>query len=253
MPAQTDRLLGWRSVRCDPTPQSLRRDRGPTHAQHARVENASRSFHTHREPRQSTCFGRPRDNSCSRSKDGTCLMRLPCYGWCVRAACCYASSIDADGRCWALWWQTTGSWKSTFCPILNAFDRCLNARKRRTAPGGEPLKRLRRLQALFRPVANQDKKTLKQAAPANVPGVWLLYCSEIQLPANTTEVQKSRWVIRGSRLLAPVSAVPMVELTRQVTAYTPKRLPSRGPDRSGLFPFRCGNPGLKGFGPGLSV
>jgi len=70
--AQTDRLLVWRSIRCDAP--------GPNAAQHAGVENISRSFHAHREPQQSTCFGPPRDNSCSRSKDGTYLMRLPGMG-----------------------------------------------------------------------------------------------------------------------------------------------------------------------------
>jgi hypothetical protein len=45
--------------------------------QHAGVENVSWLFHTLREPRQSTRLGPPYDRSCSRSKDGTCLMRLP--------------------------------------------------------------------------------------------------------------------------------------------------------------------------------
>jgi hypothetical protein len=94
----TDRLLVWRSIRRDPPPQSdstelaecpLARQapRDPTHAQYAGVENVSRSFPTHREPQQSTRFGPIRNNSSSRSKDGTFLMRLPselgCY---VRAS-----------------------------------------------------------------------------------------------------------------------------------------------------------------------
>jgi hypothetical protein len=69
MSAPTDRLLVWRAMRCDA--------RDPTHAQHAGVENVSRSFHAHREPQQSTRFGQPRDNSFSRSKDATVLMRRP--------------------------------------------------------------------------------------------------------------------------------------------------------------------------------
>jgi hypothetical protein len=36
----------------------MRRPRDPTYAQHAGVENVSRSFHAHREPQQSTRFGR---------------------------------------------------------------------------------------------------------------------------------------------------------------------------------------------------
>jgi hypothetical protein len=49
MSAQTDRLLVWRSIRCDA--------QGSTYAQHAGVENVSRSFHAHREPQQSTHLG----------------------------------------------------------------------------------------------------------------------------------------------------------------------------------------------------
>jgi hypothetical protein len=77
--ALTGRLRVWRSVRCDPPPQSLRRDRPPglTLVQHAAVEDVSRSFHPLREPQQSTRSGPPYDKSCSRSKDGACLMRLP--------------------------------------------------------------------------------------------------------------------------------------------------------------------------------
>jgi hypothetical protein len=55
----------------------MRRPGDPTHAQHAGVENVSRSFHAHREPQQSTRFAPPRNNSFSSSKDGTFLMRLP--------------------------------------------------------------------------------------------------------------------------------------------------------------------------------
>jgi hypothetical protein len=55
----------------------MRRPGDPTHAQHARVENVSRSFHAHREPQQSTRFAPPRNNSFSSSKDATFLMRLP--------------------------------------------------------------------------------------------------------------------------------------------------------------------------------
>jgi hypothetical protein len=61
----------WDGVRRDATP------RDPTHAQHAGAKNVSRSFHAHREPQQSTRFGPPRNNSFSRPKDGTILMRLP--------------------------------------------------------------------------------------------------------------------------------------------------------------------------------
>jgi hypothetical protein len=42
-----------------------------------RVENASGSFHAPREPQQSTGLGPPHDKPFCRSKDGTCLMRLP--------------------------------------------------------------------------------------------------------------------------------------------------------------------------------
>jgi hypothetical protein len=62
------------------------------------AENVFRSFHAHREPRQSTRFGPPRDISFSRSKDGTFLMRLPCYGWCVRVICCSVTQVNAYGR-----------------------------------------------------------------------------------------------------------------------------------------------------------
>jgi hypothetical protein len=69
MSAQTDRLLLWHSIRCGAP--------GPKHqAQHAGVENVSRSFHAQRE-QQSTRFGSPRNMSFSRSKDGTSLMWLP--------------------------------------------------------------------------------------------------------------------------------------------------------------------------------
>jgi hypothetical protein len=82
MSAQTDRLLVRRSIRCDA--------RNPTHAQHDEVENVSRSFHAHREPQQSTRFGLPSNNSYSRFKDGTFLMRLPSVmGGARSATCCY--------------------------------------------------------------------------------------------------------------------------------------------------------------------
>jgi hypothetical protein len=42
-----------------------------------RVENDSRSFHTPREPQQSTGLGPPHDKVFCRSKDGTFPMRLP--------------------------------------------------------------------------------------------------------------------------------------------------------------------------------
>jgi hypothetical protein len=58
-------------------PAARQAPREPTHAQHAGVENVSRSFHAHREPQQSTRFGPTRNDSFSRSKDGTILMRLP--------------------------------------------------------------------------------------------------------------------------------------------------------------------------------
>ena len=54
----------------------MRRPGTQRHAQHAGVENVSRSFHAHREPQQSTRFGPSRDSSFSWSKDGTFLMRL---------------------------------------------------------------------------------------------------------------------------------------------------------------------------------
>jgi hypothetical protein len=55
----------------------MRRPGTQRHAQHAGVENVSRSFHAHREPQQSTRFCPSRNSSCSRFKDGTFLMRLP--------------------------------------------------------------------------------------------------------------------------------------------------------------------------------
>jgi hypothetical protein len=70
MSTLVDLLLVWRSVRCDAPGLNA-------HVQHAEVENVSWLFHTLREPRQSTRSGPPYDRSCSRSKDGTCLMRLP--------------------------------------------------------------------------------------------------------------------------------------------------------------------------------
>jgi hypothetical protein len=85
MSAQTTRLLVWGLIRCDPPPQSLRRDRRPrgANARSTRwVENVSGSFHAHREPQQSTRFGPARNKSFSCLKDGTFLMRLPCYGDC---------------------------------------------------------------------------------------------------------------------------------------------------------------------------
>jgi hypothetical protein len=81
-------VLVLSSIRCDPPPQSLRRDRRPgepTHVQHAGVENVSRPFHAHREPQQSTRFGPPRNNSFSRSKDRPFLMRLPSEPVCACA------------------------------------------------------------------------------------------------------------------------------------------------------------------------
>jgi hypothetical protein len=49
MSAQTDRLLVWRSIRCDALGLDVRSDAG--------VENVSTSFHAPREPQQSTRFG----------------------------------------------------------------------------------------------------------------------------------------------------------------------------------------------------
>ena len=63
----------------------MRRPADPTHPQHAGVENVSRSFRVHREPQQSTRFGPHRNNSFSRSKDGTFLMRLPSEPGCACA------------------------------------------------------------------------------------------------------------------------------------------------------------------------
>ena len=67
-----------RSASAKPAARQAPRD--PTQAQHVRIENVSRSFHAHREPQQSTRFGPPRNNSFSRSKDGTILTRLPARG-----------------------------------------------------------------------------------------------------------------------------------------------------------------------------
>jgi hypothetical protein len=89
-------------MRRDPPPQSLRRDRRPgvsTHVQLAGVENVSRSFHVHREPRPPKVFGAssprfwgvPHNQSFSRSKDGSCPMRLPAMG---RVAC--AATVAAS-------------------------------------------------------------------------------------------------------------------------------------------------------------
>jgi hypothetical protein len=70
--AHKGRLLVWRSVRCDAQGLNARSNAG--------VKNVSRSFHALREPQQSTRLGPPRNSSCSRSKDGTCPMRLPGLG-----------------------------------------------------------------------------------------------------------------------------------------------------------------------------
>jgi hypothetical protein len=69
MSAQTDRLLVWRSIRCDAPALNARSTRW--------VENVSRSFHASREPQQSTRFCPPHDKCYSWSKDVTFLMRLP--------------------------------------------------------------------------------------------------------------------------------------------------------------------------------
>ena len=89
--AQTDPLLVWRLTRCDAPG-------GSTHAQYAGVENVSRSFHAHREPQQFTHFGSHHNTSFSRSKDETCLMRLPIrYGWCARTTRCYVARLTPMG------------------------------------------------------------------------------------------------------------------------------------------------------------
>jgi hypothetical protein len=69
--AHKGRLLVWRSVKCDAQGLNARSNAG--------VKNVSRSFHALGEPQQSTRLGPPRNSSCSRSKDGTCPMRLPCF------------------------------------------------------------------------------------------------------------------------------------------------------------------------------
>jgi hypothetical protein len=76
MSAQADRLLVWRSIRCDAPGLNARSN--------AEVENVSTSFHAPREPQQSTRLGPPHNKSFSRSKDGTFLMRLPSV---MRGAC----------------------------------------------------------------------------------------------------------------------------------------------------------------------
>jgi hypothetical protein len=80
MSAQTDRLLVWRSIRCDAPGLEARSNAG--------VEHVSTSFHTPREPQQSTRLGPPCDKIFSRFKDGTYLMRLPAgmHGACVPTA-----------------------------------------------------------------------------------------------------------------------------------------------------------------------
>ena len=54
-------------------------------------KNVSRPFHPYREPRQSTRFGPPHNNSFSRSKDGIYLMRLPSGMRGARADCRYVA------------------------------------------------------------------------------------------------------------------------------------------------------------------
>jgi hypothetical protein len=76
MSAQTDRLLVWRSIRCDAPGLNARSNAG--------VEKVSTSFHAPRELQQSTRLGPPHNKSFSRSKDGTFLMRLPSV---MRGAC----------------------------------------------------------------------------------------------------------------------------------------------------------------------
>jgi hypothetical protein len=67
--AQADRLLVWRLIRCDAPGLHARSNAG--------VEIVSSSFHAHREPQLPTRLGPSHDMSFSRSRDGTCLMRLP--------------------------------------------------------------------------------------------------------------------------------------------------------------------------------
>jgi hypothetical protein len=71
MSGRVDRLLVWRSIRCDAPGLNAR--------SHAGVENVSRWFPAQREPRQSTRLGLLRDRSLSRSKDasihGTSVLR----------------------------------------------------------------------------------------------------------------------------------------------------------------------------------
>src|ERR1700746_370021 len=79
-----------RSTSAKPTARQAPWDQ--TDAQYARVENVPRSFHTYREPQQSTRFGQPRNNSFSRCKDRIFLMRLPSEPGCVCALpCCHVA------------------------------------------------------------------------------------------------------------------------------------------------------------------
>jgi hypothetical protein len=72
MSPQTDRVLVWRSIRCDAPGLGAR--------SHPGVKNVSRSFHAHREPRQSTRLGPPHHKSLSWCMEATYLMRLPSVG-----------------------------------------------------------------------------------------------------------------------------------------------------------------------------
>ena len=64
-----------RSASAKPAARQAPRD--STHVRTLGESNASRSFHAPREPQHSTRLGRPCDKTFSRSKVGTCLMRLP--------------------------------------------------------------------------------------------------------------------------------------------------------------------------------
>jgi hypothetical protein len=102
MSAQTDRLLVWRSIRCDPPPQSLRRDRcpGTRRTPNTRGLKTSPGGSTRAGSRSSPrVFGPPRNTSFSRFKDGTVLMRLPCSSDACRYREKFPWPLPASGRC----------------------------------------------------------------------------------------------------------------------------------------------------------
>jgi hypothetical protein len=81
MSGRVDRLLVWRSIRCDAPGLNAR--------SHAGVENVSRWFPAQREPRQSTRLGLLRDRSLSRSKDASIQCGSPVCVVCSRRVLLY--------------------------------------------------------------------------------------------------------------------------------------------------------------------